>query len=134
MDLAKCNALKRDLKWQLQPWIVSVDRFFDGNDDASSIGWNVTPYPGIDVFRDLLTGLLQRSDVEAVYAQLIELDLSEEGWPCTDLVFVVGKIPPDELQNILSPLMPDEVCAVEFSVPEIIKQRYHAPVVGVRWG
>ncbi len=134
MDLTKCNALKGDIWQQPEPWIVPVERFFDGNDDASSIGWNVIPYPGIDAFRDLLTGLLQRSDVEAVYARIAELDLSEDVWPSTELCFVVGTISSDELQNILSPLMPDEVCPIEFAIPEIIKRRHQAPVVGVRWG
>jgi hypothetical protein len=134
MDLTRCDALKMDFQRQPQPWIVSAERFFDGNDDANSIGWYVTPYPGIDTFRDLLMGLLQRSDVEAVYARLVELDLNEDVWPSTDLFFVVGTISPDELQKILSPLMPIEVCPVKFAVPEIIKRRHHAPVVAARWG
>ena len=133
MDLIKCNSLKRDFYLQPKPWVVSAKRFFDGNDDASSVGWNVTPYPGIDAFRDLLTGLLSRPDVEAVYALLDELDLSENVWPSTDLFFVVGTIPPDELRNILNPLEPDEICPVQFSVPEIIRQQHRAPVVAARW-
>lgn len=134
MDLLKCNTLKRDFWLQPQPWIVSAERFFDGNDDASSTGWNVTPYPGIDAFRDLLTGLLRRSDVEAVYARLAELDLSEDVWPSAELFFVIGTILPDELRDILSPLMPDEVCPIEFAVPEIIKRQHQAPVMAARWG
>jgi hypothetical protein len=133
MDLTKCKALKGDLRRQPEPWIVSVERFFDGNDDGSSIGWNVLPYPGIDSFRDLLTGLLQRSDVAAVYARIAELALGEDVWPSTDLFFVVGTISPDELRNMLSPLMPDEVCQIEFAVPEIIKRRHQAPFAAVRW-
>ena len=134
MDHTKCNALKGDFYLQRKPWIVPAERFFDGNDDESSIGWNVIPYPGIDAFRDLLTGLLQRSDVEAVYARIYELDLSEDVWPSTDLFFVVGTISPDELRSILSRLMPDEVCRIELAVPEIIKQQHQTPVVAARWG
>jgi hypothetical protein len=133
MNLTKCNSLKEDFYRQSKPWIVSVTRFFDGNDDASSIGWNVDPYPGIDAFRDLLTGLLRRPDVEAVYAVLDELDLSEDVWPSTDLFFVVGTISPDELRNILNPLGPYEICPVQFAVPEIIKQKHRVPVVAARW-
>ena len=133
MDLIKCNAIKGDLWLQPEPWIVSVERFFDGNDDASSIGWNVIPYPGIDAFRDLLTGLLRRSDVEAVYARITKLDLNEDVWPSTDLFLVVGTISPDELRNILSPLMPEEVCPIELAVPEFIKQKHKASVVAALW-
>ena len=134
MDLTKCNALKRDFQLQPKPWIISVERFFNGNDDASSIGLTVDPYPGIDAFRDLLTGLLRRSDVEAVYAQLDELDLNEDVWPSADMFLVVGTISSDEVQNILSPLMPIEVCPFEIGVPEMIKRLHTAPVVAARWG
>jgi hypothetical protein len=133
MDHTKCNALKGTFWLQPKPWIVSIAQFFDGNDDASSIGWNMIPYPGIVAFRHSLSELLGRSDVQAVYAQIDDLDLGEDVWPSTDLVFVVGTLSPDELRNILIPLMPDEVCAVEFAVPEIIKRRHQAPVVAARW-
>ena len=114
MDNTKCQALKAAPSLRSQSrasW--SVERFFDGNDDSSSIGWNLPEHPGMDVFRDLLTGLLRRSDVQAVYAKVIELelDLGEDCWPATDIIFVVGTISPDELRSILSPLEPDEVSA-----------------------
>ena len=69
----------------------------------------------------------------AVYARIAELDLNEDVWPSTEIIFVVGAISPDELRNILNPLKPDEVCPVEFAVPETIKQKHQAPVVAARW-
>jgi len=133
MDDAKCQSLKSTLAKQPEPRLVSVERFFDGNDDLSSIGWNLPEHPGMDVFRDLLTGLLRRSDVQAVYVRVAELDLGEDCWPSTNIIFVVGTISPDELRSILSALEPDEVCAVNFAVPEMIKQKHHAPFVAARW-
>lgn len=118
MDDTKCNALKLALAHKPEPWVVSVEQFFDGNDDVSSIGWKLTEHPGMETFRDLLTGLSRRSDVQAVYARIDELDLGEDCWPSTDIFFVVGTILPDELRRILSPLKPDEVCAVKFAVPK----------------
>lgn len=109
MDAAKCKALKRDLGSQPEPQMVAIDRFFDGNDDLGSIGCNVMDHPGISVFRDTLMGLKNRSDITAVYAQITELDPSEDSWPFTDTVLVVGSISLKELQQLLSPLMPDEV-------------------------
>ena len=38
------------------------------------LGCNLLRHPGIDVFRDVLVGLLDRPDVEAVYAQISEID------------------------------------------------------------
>ena len=74
MDDTKCRALKAELAAQPMPPIVSIERFFDGNDDLGSIGCNLIEHPGIDTFRDVLTGLLRRPDVQAVYAQVAELD------------------------------------------------------------
>src|SRR5271156_6867198 len=98
MDDSKCKALKADLETQPEPQVVSVERFFDGNDDLGSIGCNLTEHPGIDTFRDLLTGLLRRPDVQAVYARISELDPGDGYRPFTDTIFVVGTISPDELR------------------------------------
>ncbi|HTB85769.1 MAG TPA: hypothetical protein VK742_19150 [Candidatus Sulfotelmatobacter sp.] len=133
MDYAKCDALKLAFNRQPEPWLAPIEQFFDGNDDAGSIGWDTDPYPGIEVYRDLLTGLSRRPDVQAVYAQLSELDLNERDvWASADMVYVVGTISADEVRNILSPLQPVEVVSIEFAVPEFIKQKHHAPVVAVR--
>lgn len=37
MDIAKSNALKAELARQAEPQVVSIERFFDGNDDLGSI-------------------------------------------------------------------------------------------------
>ena len=109
MDESKCNALKTELAEQEEPQIVSIERFFDGNDDAASIGCNLMEHPGMDVFRDVLTGLLRRTDVQAVYAQIAELDPAEDSWPFTDTVVVIGSIPLDELSQAVSVLQPTDV-------------------------
>src|SRR3954447_20291271 len=107
MDDAKCRSLKEELAGQPEPPLVPIARFFDGNDDLGSIGCNLDPHPGIDSFRDALTGLLRRGDVQAVYAQISELDPGDDCWPFTDTVLVVGPIPPDALQEAVSVLEPD---------------------------
>jgi hypothetical protein len=109
MDESKCTALKSELAEQEEPQIISIERFFDGNDDAASIGCNLTEYPGMDVFRDVLIGLLRRSDVQAAYAQIAELDPDEGSWPFTDTVIVIGSIPPDDLREAVSVLQPTDV-------------------------
>ena len=60
MDDAKCRAFKAELAAQSEPRVVPIDRFFAGNDDLGSIGCNLDPHPGIDRFRQVLTGLLAR--------------------------------------------------------------------------
>ncbi len=74
MDESKCAALKAELASQQPSPVVTIERFFDGNDDAASIGCNLIEHPGIEFFREVLLGLKRRDDVVAVYAQIAELD------------------------------------------------------------
>lgn len=133
MDDAKCRALKAELAAQPEPQVVPIARFFDGNDDPGSIGCNLNPHPGIARFRQVLTGLLARPDVQAVYARISELDPGEGSWPFTSAVLVVGTAPAGDLLKAVSALQPDEVGAAgEFGVPAIA-ERHRSPV-SVIWG
>jgi len=134
MDPSKCNALKTELAAQREPQIVDIERFFDGNDDLGSIGCNLIEHPGMDLFRNVLTGLLRRPDVQAVYAQISELDPGEDYWPFTDTILVAGDIPVEDLRNVVSVLDPDEVgAASEFGVSPATGQKHGAPVLAVWW-
>jgi hypothetical protein len=134
MDNAKCTALKTELAAQEEPQIVSVERFFDGNDDLGSIGCNLMEHPGVDKFRDVLTGLLRRPDVQGVYAQIAELDPGEGCWPFAGTVLVVGTISVDELRATVSSLEPDEVTQAEdLGVAPSIGKRHGSPVLAVWW-
>jgi hypothetical protein len=128
MDLAKCRKLISDFQLQPEPWIVPIERFFDGNDDPGSIGWKVDPYPGMEAFRDVLTGLLKRPDVEAAYVRLDDLGFGEDTWPSADVLFVVGSISPEELQNVLSPLTPPKSVATNSWFPRLLRDS-----TGPRW-
>ncbi|MDZ7616307.1 MAG: hypothetical protein U1E05_04840 [Patescibacteria group bacterium] len=134
MDLEKCNTLKAELAPQQEPQVVPIGRFFDGNDDLGSIGCNLIAHPGIDRFRQVLAGLMQRPDVEAVYAVISELDPGEDSWPFTDTVAVVGPISDAELRQIVAPLEPDEVGTCEqCGVVALISAKHNVPVSIVWW-
>ena|SRR5215475_5344759 len=134
MDAAKCRALKSDLAAQPQPPLVAIERFFDGNDDLGSIGCNLMPHPGVEAFRDVLTGLLCRPDVTAVYAQIAEVDPGAESWPFTDTIAVVGAIAAAELQRAVAPLQPDEVgSAADLGLSPAIGRKHGAHVLGAWW-
>jgi hypothetical protein len=134
LDDAKCRALKAELTAQAEPQVVAIDRFFDGNDDLGSIGCNLVPHPGIPRFRTVLTGLLARSDVEAVYAQVSELDPGDGCWPFAETVLVVGSVPADELRTTVGELQPDKVGAAEvFEVPPVVADRHRSPVLIIWW-
>ena len=134
MDDTKRKALKEELAAQPEPQIVSAERFFDGNDDCGSIGCNLDEHPGVDAFRNVFAGLLCRPDVQAVYAQISELDPGDACWPFTDTVIVVGTIPADELREAVSSLQPDEVGAAEqFGISPAIAEEHGAPALAVWW-
>jgi hypothetical protein len=134
MDRNKCNALKTRLRPDQYGQVVPIAEFFDGNDDLGSIGCNLDPHPGVDAFRDVLTGLLHRPDVKAVYVQISELDPGEDSWPFTDTVFVSGKISADDLRSAVSSLQPDEVGdSTQFGVSPSTADRYGSPLLVVWW-
>src|SRR5262249_12971630 len=106
----------------------------DGNDDLESIGCNLDPHPGVDAFRDVLTGLLRRPDVEAVYAQIAELNPGEQSWPLTDTVLVAGKISAADLRMAARSLQPDQVGdSQQFGVSPSIAESHGSPVLVVWW-
>jgi hypothetical protein len=125
MDQKKCIALKRELEAQPEPQLVQLDRFFDGNDDEGSIGCNLFPHPGIQLFRDRLLGLLQRPDVVGVYALITELDPGDDSWPFTDTILVTGTIEPQALSDVIAILQPDDVSPAD--PKELAKLKLHPP-------
>lgn len=119
MDQAKRNRVIAELSAKPEPQIVPIDVFFDGNDDLGSIGCNLLEHPGIESFRATFAKIAARADVEAIYAQIAELDPGEESWPFTDTVIVFGTISPETLASELALLEPDEVGpAEEFGLPQ----------------
>ena len=111
-----------------------MTEFFDGNDDLGSIGCNLDKHPGVDTFRDVLTGLDRRSDVLAVYVQISELDPGEDSWPFSDTTLVAGSISAEDLRKAVSSLQPDEVAEAEaFGVSPSIAERHGSPVLAVWW-
>jgi hypothetical protein len=133
MDIDKCRAIKAELASEPEPRVVPIDRFFDGNDDEGSIGCNLDPHPGIDQFRHVLTDLLARRGVLAIYARISELDPGEDFWPYSDTVLVVGTLSVPDLRDAVSELQPDEVGeATEGVLPPSVA-KLHAPPVWVIW-
>lgn len=133
MDAEKCRALKSDLSAQKAP-IVGIERYLEGNDDEASIGCNLMEHPGMATFRDILVGLTQRQDVEAVYAVISEVDPGKDFWPFTDTILVFGRITADELRQALAKLEPDEVLpAAEFGIDRELLAKHAAPALAAWW-
>lgn len=132
MDHVKSRTLKDEFADRPGPLVVPIERFFDGNDDLGSIGCNLISHPGIDVFREVLVGLLERPDVEAVYALIAELDPGDDCWPFSDTVLVVGRISDNALAAAMSFLAPDEV-GLGNELDPGIANLHNSPVRVVWW-
>ena len=132
--MTKRDQLIARLAVEAEPQVVPIAEFLDGNDDLASIGCNLLEHPGMDTFREVFRRVSARADVEAVYAQIAELDPGEESWPFADTVWVVGTIPVPDLTAILEPLDPDEVgFAPPADVPAGLTGRHKTPILLVWW-
>jgi hypothetical protein len=134
MDRQRCAALKARLKAQPADRLVSLDEFFAGNDDLGSVGCNLFPHPGVECFKDTLDRLAGRADVDAVHVLIYDADPGEGSWPNSDLILVVGCVPPDELAEILAPLSSDEIESAEtWGLPDQVLARLGSPAWVVWW-
>ncbi len=66
--------------------VVSVDLFFEGNNDPASIGPNLDPHPGIRTFERVLEEIRRRPEVSDVVVQIDEVIEGE--WPYASAVYV----------------------------------------------
>lgn len=136
MDQNKCQALKDELEDAAEPALVPVDRFFDGNDDDASLGCNLSPPPGLAVFRDVLTGLARRPDVRSVHLLIGEVDPGDEYWPFANAALIAGTIPATEVRRALKALKPDEVAPArsgDFGITDEVLEELGPPVLLAWW-
>ena len=112
MDLEKRRRLLEIIESQSpDEALVTVDQFFDGNDDLGSIGCNLSPHPGLDVFRRTLKTLEARPDVSGVW--ILMHDTDEGDWPFSENVLVCGPITPESLSAATVAIAPSEVRLLE---------------------
>ncbi len=134
MQFGKRTLLINELVQEQEPQLVPVRRFFDGNSDPASIGCNLEDHPGIPSFREALTALEERPDVEATYAQIAELDIGKGFWPFTDTIYVVGTVSVEDLRSATSHLSPSNVEVVDpIRIPVEIASKHSAPVLAIWW-
>lgn len=68
--------------------LVSLELFFDGNEDEASIACNLEPHPGVGEIAGVLRGIRARPDVLDVLVGINEV-MSDEEWPFSDHVYVI---------------------------------------------
>jgi len=118
--------------------LVSLNDFFDGNDDLGSIGCNLIEHPGIEKFRGVFEKLELDSNVSNVWVIAKQHDW-KPAWPFSDEIVLATSLPLEEIANRLSGLEPDEVYEMsnDFIVVDINKKQIAAPLtekfIGAWW-
>ena len=87
--------------------VVSLELFFEGNDDLGSIGCNLVDHPGIPEFFAVLRDLRDRVEVHDVLVGISEV-LGPDEWPFADHVYVVTSASARQVENWAARLRPDE--------------------------
>ena len=77
--------------------LVTLEEFFEGNDDYASIGYNFYPdQPAPAEFYEVFLAIRQRDDVADVRVEVKDLE-DPEGWPATDTVWIITTASDDEV-------------------------------------
>ena len=103
--LAVCGEL--DQSQRVSP-ALTLEEFFDGNNDEGSIGCNLLPHPGLAAFRQIFSSLRENPDVADIRFPVVEWG-DDLDWPFTDKAFVVTKLQANEVRRRVASLSPDEV-------------------------
>jgi hypothetical protein len=90
--------------------LVTVEEFFEGNDDWGSIGCNLSPMLGPSFFYEHLKSARLRANVQAVLVGINEVDESDPTvWPFSDRIYIFANATLDEVRKWTAALRPDDV-------------------------
>lgn len=94
--------------------VVSLEEFFDGNDDNFSIAANLNPHSGVATFADVLQRVRAQNDVQDLFVEIHECpdpDDSEDDdiWMTSMVVFIITSASLQEIQDWLKSLSPSLV-------------------------
>ena len=93
------------------PPVVPVSTFFGGNHEEGSIAPNVAGMngePGHEVFRQVLTSIEARPEVQAVLVAL-DPEADESMWPTSDTVYVLAEANEAQVRGWVALIKPDDV-------------------------
>ena len=95
---------------------VTVDEFFDGNDDTESIAVHAVHKPSLSTIRRVLDGLRAHPAVHDVYLEVEQLKFPrypDGSWPYANSVGVVAKLEGRQLDELAVEAAPDPASEVD---------------------
>ncbi|WP_249997651.1 hypothetical protein [Actinoplanes sp. M2I2] len=93
--------------------VVSLELFFEGNEDLGSIGCNLIHHPGVRAFFTVLRDVREQPDVHDVQVGISEV-LGDDEWPFSDHVYVVTRAPASEVLRLTAALNPEQEVSYEW--------------------
>jgi hypothetical protein len=72
--------------------LVTLEDFFEGNNDTNSIAVNLLHHPGVDYFYRALKEIRARPDVQDVLMEILDIESAlavEDAWPFADKAIFV---------------------------------------------
>lgn len=89
--------------------LVTLEEFFEGNNDPASIGYNLPDPPEPREFYELLLQLRKRQSVADVRIAVMDLE-DPDGWPSSDTIWIITSAAPAEVRSWFPErLAPDDV-------------------------
>ena len=116
--------------------LVTLEEFFEGNDDYGSIGYNFYPdQPSPSEFYSLFKSIRVKPEVADIRVEVKDLE-DPEGWPSTDTVWIITKATVKDVEKWLGQRFRADDFIIGF--PEQYKyEHYDVPeqmtAIGVWW-
>ena len=124
--------------------IVSLEEFFEGNDDYGSIGCNLDdpqatpplpvpywPHPSPQGFYETLRAVRERQEVQDVLVEVSDTDVGAENWPFSELVYILTTASTEEVEAWTISIHPTEVS--EGEKPALVRDLLPGYIVWTLW-
>jgi len=123
--------------WAIPRPLVTLEEFFEGNSDYSSIGYNLIPPPSPQEFYDLFRSIREKSEVFDVRVQVNGQEESES-WPWSDTIWIITSAEAEEVEHWLGErFQADAPLTIGFEQDCRKLEKYQLPegmnAIGVWW-
>ncbi|WP_421751115.1 hypothetical protein [Croceimicrobium sp.] len=98
-----------------QPILLTIDEFFDGNNDVASIAPNLDTKPAIKEYFRTLKIIADNPKTTAAYVKIKDVlvntdgQLMDDAWLYTDMIYFIGDLSREDIIKATKSLKPDEV-------------------------
>ncbi len=89
--------------------IVSLEDFFEENNDIGSIGCNILEHPGIEKFYSILKEIRNKVNVQDVLVEIMEYDELDNTWPFSERIYILTKEETSEISIWTKELQVDDI-------------------------